>query len=347
MNLKIREFVQSILPDSIQFSLDDQTTRDALRMAIQSSVAAASQYIVMQMLGMPEKFVGILSATLVLSPSIGSTLVSAQQRFVATLVGCVIGITGFAILPDGYGIAFLLAVGAFVMNFVAGYYPRWQYGLVAVVALVLQADSDPWQTAVDRLLSIGLGVFIGTIASIVIWPERTTTRVKRYLNSALDAVGDLLANSIRSATEDDEHSELMTIKRRYSREISNARKAVAGIRIADGKGLEKKIEMVERLYDAIVILERVSTESLEQGGVSEMADSIQQVRKNACQVISDVRDRTHAAEQHLKELRDDLNSYRDGITSGEVSDSELLQQAMHFGFNEVEDSLSRYIQEND
>ena len=68
---------------------------------------------------MPEKFVGVLSAVLVIEKSVGQSLGSSFDRFAAPIVGCVIGILCLIVAPSGYGTVLGLAVSLFVMNFIA------------------------------------------------------------------------------------------------------------------------------------------------------------------------------------------------------------------------------------
>ncbi|MGJ8634164.1 MAG: hypothetical protein ACSHX7_09615, partial [Luteolibacter sp.] len=74
-------FLTPNMLDSFQFS--KRQLRDASRLAIQAAIASAVLFIVMKTLNMPEKFVGVLSTVLVLSPGVGGTLASAWKRFAA------------------------------------------------------------------------------------------------------------------------------------------------------------------------------------------------------------------------------------------------------------------------
>ena len=51
-----------------------QEVKDTLRLALQAAVAAFVMVVLMHTLGLHEVFVGVLSAVLVVQPSIGSTI---------------------------------------------------------------------------------------------------------------------------------------------------------------------------------------------------------------------------------------------------------------------------------
>ncbi|NND88974.1 MAG: hypothetical protein HKM28_06990, partial [Flavobacteriaceae bacterium] len=74
----------------ISFGLSKSSQIDALRLAIQSSVSAIMTYVIMSSFQIPEIFLGILSAVLIVSPSIGDTYHQAKQRILSTIIGCLI-----------------------------------------------------------------------------------------------------------------------------------------------------------------------------------------------------------------------------------------------------------------
>ena len=154
--------VTKILP----FETSQREMKDAARLAMQSAVAAAATYLAMQVIGMPEKFVGILSAVLVIQPSVGNTMGEAWDRVAATLIGSAIGAACLLLLSGAYATAGALALSMLVINAVAGFRPEWRYGAVAAVALSLGAESDLWQTTQDRALAIGLGALIGIVVFV-------------------------------------------------------------------------------------------------------------------------------------------------------------------------------------
>lgn len=141
----------------------------------------------MKFIGMPEKFVGVLFGALVINQGIGSTLSCAWKRVAATVMGAAIGCLCLWALPGGYGTAVALGITLFVMSAIAGLFPQWQYGVVAAVALALGSDSDLVKTSMDRTLAIGLGVVVGSISSLIIWPQKSPTRADAFIRDALNA----------------------------------------------------------------------------------------------------------------------------------------------------------------
>lgn len=323
----------------MNFDISNRETRDALRLGIQSAIAAAVQFTVMTSLGLPEKFVGILSAVLVVEPSIGVTLVAAQRRVVATLVGCAVGLACFFVIPNGYGTAVALAVAMFCMNTLAGFRPHWRYGVVAAVALALKAENDSVQTAIDRSIAIGLGVAVGSSASLLVWPDKASTRVRWHLHDALQTLADYLTSTLKATTEKDE-SPSNDLKKRYSSEISNARETVEGVRIADASALRERIRHTERLYSAVLILERVAEEGSADNGDSEIIEMLNGIRESTQEAIEALAGDEQSPNGELDKLRDQLEQLGDRVNTGNDGESPI-QHALHFGLNEVEDSLRK------
>ncbi|NNL88041.1 MAG: FUSC family protein [Marinicaulis sp.] len=230
------------------------------RLALQSAIAACIVFIVMQAAGMPEKFVGILSAVLIVQPSIGSTLGEALERLLAAFVGSVIGIICLLLLPDGYGTASALAFSMLIINAIAAIKPQWRYGVVAAVALSLGAEANATETAIDRGLAIGIGIAVGIFVSICVWPETAERRAKHRLDSALNAAADRMEIVVRSALGD-KRRDSGKEKERFHENMKKAASAIGAIRLADTKILEERMQLIEQLYNSVLILNCVDKES--------------------------------------------------------------------------------------
>ncbi|MEM8756940.1 MAG: FUSC family protein, partial [Planctomycetota bacterium] len=174
-----------MLADRVGWWPEPSAVKDAARLSVQTAVSAAAMYTLMRALGLPEIFVGVLSAVLIVQPSLGSTLGSGMRRVLATVVGCAIGVVTVLAIPYGYGTAGALAISMLVMNAVASFRPDWKYGVVAAVAISMSANENALQAAGFRALSIGIGVAVGILTSVVVWPEMASTRCERKLTETL------------------------------------------------------------------------------------------------------------------------------------------------------------------
>ncbi|HKJ06468.1 MAG TPA: FUSC family protein, partial [Flavobacteriaceae bacterium] len=188
---------------NIPVELTKDKFHDALRLALQSSIAASITFLVMKSFNIPEIFLAILSAVLVVEPSIGDTFKQAKGRVYATLVGSAIGFIFVALIPWGFGTAVSLLITMFIMNGIAGLKPSWRYGVVAAVAISLGSEENALATSLDRLIAIVIGITIGILATSVIWPNKASKRANNHLRKALNACKERLEIAYENSKTDD------------------------------------------------------------------------------------------------------------------------------------------------
>lgn len=236
---------------------DNKKWREAARLGLQSAVAAALLFLLMKSFQLPEKFVGIISAVLVVSPGLGNTLVNSKHRILATLVGCVLGSTCLILLPAGYGTVWALGISMLVMNGVAAFRPSWRYGAVAAVALSLGSESNLMATALERTIAIGLGVSVGSVVALVVWPEKSSTRARRAIRHALRETINYLDATVADTSSPTNDERVKETRSRGARHLEDAKDAASNVRIADPSELRKWIGSVDRIHQAVSLLDRV------------------------------------------------------------------------------------------
>lgn len=200
--------------------------------------------------GLPEKFVGILSSVLVVQQNVGQTLVSSQNRFVGTVVGSLIGLGSFMLTPVGYGGVVFLGLAMALMNYLASFKPEWRYGVVAAVALVLKGEDEGLQVAWERLISIGIGVAIGTVASILVWPRKASTCANEQLDECEKSLGSYLvalANQLEGEKSNPDDSGCLKI-------LNEVKELLGAIRLEDTDSLKIRICLIESLNRRLLSL---------------------------------------------------------------------------------------------
>ncbi len=307
--------------------------KDAARVALQGACAAASFYALMSALGLGEKFVGILSAALVLDSTKGSTLTRARGRFLSTLVGSAIGVTTMMALPFGVGTAFALALSVGAMHAIAALRPDWRYGVVAAIALSLGSEQDALATAGARALSIGIGVVVGSIASFAIWPEKSEARAERYLRAALRETGNRLREAAQRVHGSQDDDDANSARNEYHHCITQARDAIDNVHFNKSEQLAEKKNAIERLYNSVLMLDRVafqrddSTEDV----IGQVEDDLDDVVETAHELIGQLIDDEGCEEDGFQKLQ----GYLDTIESrfrrrgpGAITDGKGLMFAL-------------------
>src|SRR5690606_7330121 len=156
------------------------------------------------------------------------------------------------------------ALSMLVLNAIAAFRPGWRYGAVAAVALSLQPEEgEALGVIVPRLLAIGVGAVVGTASSLIVWPENSSRRAERHLRDALHAITECLdcAGLAASGSEADSGDAWS----RYHFNVRQAHVAAKSARFHKPAGLLDRIQHVERLYNSVLILDRVAEESTTVG----------------------------------------------------------------------------------
>ncbi|MFD0986092.1 FUSC family protein [Methyloligella solikamskensis] len=332
--IRIRD---SLLSHLRSLRLTKEQALHAGRTGLQAAVAVAATFVAMRALGMPEKFVGLISAIFVLQPSVGNTLVTAIDRLLATIVGSVVGALCISLIPYGYGTAVSLAVTMFAINAIAGIRPDWQYGVVAGLAIALGGDGNTMETALDRFWAIALGGSIGVAVSLIVWPDTGNKRTRRKLSTALMACSELLDTMI-AAVAGGKAEEVDHAMQNYSSAIGEARAAAEGVVLADSKPLENRIDQTEKLYTSILMLKRV-TEANDSQAIADqpaMREAIDGFRCCAGDLVEQLAREETLTDDALDTLKDDLEKVRAcAMNDSEERFEVLLDNALMFGLGEI------------
>ena len=324
------------------FDFRDTDVQDALRLALQSAVAGAAMFALMKAFAMPERFVGVLSAVMVIQPSAGAALSEGKNRFLATIVGALIGLACLIALPGGYGTVAALAISMFVMNYIAGFRADWRYGVVAAVALALGSESDATQTAIDRSIAIGVGVALGSVVALVVWPEFAEKRTRRYLTRALNACADYLSGSVKGAAG--QNVDLDRTARSYRDSIEAADGACEAISFNDADGYRARVRAVKNLWIATAFIQRVAEDS-DPAREGELKDHVASLRAQTCDIARDLAGDERVSGDRFDDARSQLEKARAYVgTAAAGSDAldESAQGALVFGLGEIIDSLEDY-----
>lgn len=308
--------------------------RDATRFALQSAVAAALTFAFMEAFGLPEKFVAVISAVLVVQPSVGGTASAGWNRLIATLLGSAIGLTCLLVLPQGAGTAAALALAMLVMNAVAAFHLDWRYGVVAAVALALGDTDDTLRTALDRSAAIGVGVVIGIIGSFLVWPDSARKRVLRHTASALRAVADRLGSAVQQAEGksggDDEKA-----ASRFHDNLQHAREASASTSRDKSEAAQELINNTERLYNSVLWVNRVASHGLGAPLEETLQDELGVLRESA-------RDAIMAIINGTDETADAIKRYAKCLSEMNDKNSDNHDEGYHallFALHEIEENM--------
>ncbi|MGC1262270.1 MAG: FUSC family protein [Jannaschia helgolandensis] len=267
---------------------DNATLRDAARLSIQSAIAAMVSYIVIRAIGSDEAFVAILSAVLILQPSVGGTIDAARTRIAASVIGSLIGLVSLIVLPTGFGTAFALLFTMLIINAFAQLKPEWSYGVVAAVALSIADTEDLTTASITRLVAIALGVATGLIVSATIWPDTATARFERHLSAALRHMADAMRNVSEKAPQEKPDTDIKGHQAARD-SLRSAREVNEAAKMADHGAMTQRLQAADAASDAIWLLNSIMqrTEDLRQTPLEEPLAPISKLGGDVLDALAD------------------------------------------------------------
>lgn len=317
--------------------LIDQKARDAVRFAIQSAAAAAAAFAAARALGMEEYFIAVITAVLIVQPSVGSTASTAWNRLFATLVGSGVGLALIYVMPGGWGTAAALALAMGAMGLIAAFQADWRYGVVPAAAIALGYRAESLSDVLERGYAVGLGVGIGLAVSLVVFGQSAQGRARLHLKDALNALADRLDLALCRARGDTAGPRLEA-GRNYHTAIEEARAAADAARgDASGK-IGAVIASVERLDGAVTILIR----ALGDGSGFESEDRralLKRLRETAVSAIRALVDDRIDLDAEIAAFDACLDEARATLGTTGAQDGQNGHAAFVFGLTALRESL--------
>jgi uncharacterized membrane protein YgaE (UPF0421/DUF939 family) len=315
--------------------------KDAFRLALQSAVAASLCYVLMTQLDLKEMYVGLLSAVLVIEPSIGNTYFHAKGRILSTLVGVGIGLVFSFFLPLRFGESISLFFSIFLLAGISYFKPEWRYGIVGAIAMAMAPDENPFDVAIDRLIAIGLGALIGIIITLIVWPNSSEKRTIRYVRKSLKHIFDKLKTEFQNTRDSNNEGSSKSAKK-FSSDIDKAKSIASNIAFSKKENLEKLIEKTEKLYNSVIIIQRVAkrSENNISDGDSGIKDQSNKVTEKACSIIEKFSKNKKLPKQEIEEFSELISKTKSSINQN-PDDKELgiLRNTFMFSLTEIEECI--------
>ncbi|MDQ1900232.1 FUSC family protein [Paracoccus sp. WLY502] len=316
--------------------------RDMLRRALQSALAGLATYLIMTRLNPAEAFLAILSAVLIIQPSVGGTMGAAWTRLQATVTGSLISLACVTLLPDVWGASAALFLSLLVVGGIAGLRPDWSYGAVAAVSIALAPEAEALGTAGARALAIGLGAALGVFVSLLVWPDRAESRFDRHFRTALLATATRLEDALEAVTQEGADAAPPDHVSDYHKAIQQAQEALGAVKLADCAERQRRLEALRRLYNSIIILDRAAEpDAASATHTSDMEEEVSTLRRQTCALLRALaegekgwKQRTHEIDEALKSLRAVLEE------DNPRSDQHQNRSALAFGLLQVRKTLS-------
>jgi uncharacterized membrane protein YgaE (UPF0421/DUF939 family) len=320
---------------------NNEQLKDGTRLGLQSAFAGALCYYLMFSLSLPEKFVGILSAVLVIESSIGNTFQQAKGRLLSTLVGIGIGFTFVVLIPWELGTILSLIISLFIINYASNFRPEWRYGVVAAVALALGSEDNTFILALNRLIGIGFGISIGILTAFIIWPETADSRALKYIKRALKNTSERFTIEFNN-TRDEKNKSTAKVNNNFSTNINQAKKITNAISFSDKSKKQSSIKNTEKLYNSITIIERIAEKSKNDisNGESGIEKNSEKVTEQACSIIEKLASGKEVETSEIESFTKLIKTTKSNINEDNSNkDLLILRHTFIFGLSEINESL--------
>lgn len=259
--------------------------RDALRLGLQSAVAAALAWLAAEGSGDLEHFLVIMMAVTSLQRTVGGTIGQALMRLQSAVAGSVIGFLALALLPAGWGTAVALGAALFVVGVVTALRSSWQLAVVPAVGMSLEGKTDLLHTAVVSSGGIFLGAAIGTAVSLLLWPERAEARFERHFARALRATATRLTDAVEATLEPGRAPRVAEHVTAWEEAVWLAAEALSEARFVDRAAFERRLAALRDLKDSVVILDRAAEAADPPLSPGPMRDQVARLRREACAAL--------------------------------------------------------------
>ena len=191
-----------------------KSRRPQLGLALRVTLAALLAFGAAQLLHLHLPLWAVLTAIIVTQLSVGRSLKTALDYLVGTIGGVIYGGVVTIFVPHGneFELLALLAVVVAPLALIAAFNPRLHVATVTAIIVLLvptMTEVQPIDSAIDRVLEVGVGAITGLVVSFFVLPSRAMGMAMgcaaRILELMADALRELLAGLTRGLDNDALH----------------------------------------------------------------------------------------------------------------------------------------------
>ena len=172
-----------------------------LLLGLRMTVASLVAFALAELFALPQGFFAVITTVIVMHASVGGSVNATLHRLIGTLGGAVWGGAVSAALPHTEVTALGLALVAVVapLAVVAAYNPAYRIAPITAILVLLSPISQqagPLESALDRMLEIGLGCIVALGVALLVLPAHAHRLVVESASAAFklmsEQIGKLL-----------------------------------------------------------------------------------------------------------------------------------------------------------
>lgn len=253
------------------------------RQAIRTTVAALASYLIAAWLELPQLVWSVVTALVVLQVSVGATIGAGIDRMAGTLGGAVVGaLVALAQarigLPDWA--ALVVAVGPLAALAAAS--PRLRIAplTATIILLAVPPDLAAPLAALARIGEIALGTVVGLATSLLVFPARAGTFLRRHGAEALRLLAALVEDHLAAVLAPAEPATILDRQAALRQAIAAAEASAAefarerAVHVAEGLDAAPVLRSVRRLRSDVALLSRTVPRPLPPAVADRLAPAI-------------------------------------------------------------------------
>lgn len=175
--------------------------RAELLLGLRMTVASVLAFVLAELFALPQGYFAVLTTVIVMHGSVGGSLNATLYRLIGTFGGAVWGGAVSAAVPHAevasLGLALVAAVAPLAV--VAAYNPTYRIAPITAILVLLSPVSQhagPLESALDRMLEIGLGCIVALGVALLVLPAHAHRLLVESAGAALklmsEQIGKLL-----------------------------------------------------------------------------------------------------------------------------------------------------------
>jgi uncharacterized membrane protein YccC len=166
------------------------------RLAVRITVAVTLAHFLVLVYALPQGYWAVITALLVTTSSVGGSVAVGVDRFIGTIGGVAFVIGILFVMPheSPLDMGLTIVVTVLPLALLAAVKPSFRVAPVTAIIILLAPTPgvSPLHSAVDRVLEILIGSFIGVAVSIMVLPARAHSLVAESAGKTLVLFAELL-----------------------------------------------------------------------------------------------------------------------------------------------------------
>jgi uncharacterized membrane protein YccC len=180
--------------------------RAELRLALRVTVAGVSTYALATALGLPQGYWAVFTSVIIIQASVGGSLKATVDRLIGTISGGAYGAIVATLIPHtqpvtlGVALAVALAPLAILSALNAAFRVAPVTAIIVLLGAVGQ-HTGPVMSALERVMEISLGSFVGLAVTLLVLPARAHGVLTTAAGRTLDLLAQLMPLLLAGLTE--------------------------------------------------------------------------------------------------------------------------------------------------